>query len=402
MIVICYALLSVGMAGIGAVFLLYPLVLWLRALGHPETAPPAPSDPPPSVSVVVVVRNGEGMIRQKIENTEDLQYPDELLEIVVCSDASDDGTDEILKQSAATRRNAVFLEQRAGKNEALNAAVARATGEIVVFTDVDARMEPDALSCLVRHFVDDKVGGVCGQRVIRERQHGLGSSQRRYISWDSRIKELESRRGSLTSNDGKLYAMRRSLFRTVASGVTDDLFNALTVVASGHRFLFDGSARAGIVVPSRSLRHEVRRRRRIVARSLRGIYLHRDVLNPFSYGSYAPGLFVNKILRRLLPVFLILIALASVGLASRSVIWLYLVAVQFAGYCSGALILVLPQVLRRRRIFRLLTLAAYTCSGLLGTLLGLRDFVLRKTVVIWDPEKAGVDVSGVAKGDQRG
>jgi cellulose synthase/poly-beta-1,6-N-acetylglucosamine synthase-like glycosyltransferase len=216
----------------------------------------------------------------------------------------------------------------------------------------------------------------------------MQSAQRSYVSLDSLIKELESRRGSITSNDGKLYAIRRALFQPIAEGVTDDLFCALQVIDRGQRFVYEARATASIRTPARSAVHEVARRRRIVARSLRGMWLMRRVFHPGRSGFFAVGLFINKVLRRLLPVFFVLFVASALWLARSSAVFRVIAALALGflllaslSTWSGARHL--PQPLRR-----LVSLAGYFVLGNWGTLLGILDFSRNRIVVRWDPFKA--------------
>ena len=257
-----------------------------------------------------------------------------------------------------------------------------------MFSDADALLDPDALRRLTRWFGDPEVGGVCGRRVLHKDAASLKEAQGRYIDLDSAIKRLESLRGSITSNDGKLYAMRRKLFQRIPPAVTDDLYTSLSVVRQGYRFVFEPSAVARIHVPSRSEAHELQRRRRIVGRSLRGIFAQRELLNPFRHGWFAVGLAVNKVGRRLLPVFLIVLLATSLVLAFRWPVFAAFAALQVAAYGAALLYPALPEAWQRTVPGRVAGAARYFCLGCLGTLLGFCDWVAGRRILKWDPVKA--------------
>jgi hypothetical protein len=243
---------------------------------------------------------------------------------------------------------------------------------------------------LLRPFADPAVGGVCGQRAIRAGGAACEAAQRDYIRLDSRIKLWESRAGSLTSSDGKLYAIRRGLFRPLPDGVTDDLYNALTVIRSGYRFIFAPGARVLIPAPSRSLGHEVSRRRRIVCRSLRGLWLQRSVFNPFRHGGYALRLFANKVLRRALPGALLLLVAGALLRAPGHPLARGLLAT-LAAFLALALLGVIATAGRVPvgPLRRPAQAAAYALAGLAGTLLGWIDLVRGRAYTVWDPRKTG-------------
>jgi glycosyltransferase involved in cell wall biosynthesis len=374
-------------------FALYLPLLWLAARRRParRPAPPGPTARPPALSLLVAVRNGSGTIEKKIDNALGLDYPADRLQVVVVSDGSTDGTDAILRAREARdapRLRCLVIEEHAGKAAALNRGMRECSGEIVVFSDADAIIEPGALPALAGHFADPAVGGVCGRRVIAAEGRGLRHAQRRYVGFDSAIKALESRSGRITSNDGKLYAIRRDLFRDIPGGVTDDLYVAMAVISQGRDFIFEPGARAAVRLPSRDAAHEVARRRRIVARSLCGIREMRRLLDPRRYGAFAVGLFTNKVLRRLMPVCLVLIFASSAALAPLHPAAAAFLALQAAFYAAALAYPVLHHVAGNRAVARAASVPFYICVGAWGTLLGLADFLRGRSVSRWDPAKA--------------
>lgn len=389
LIVINAALFFISLLGILLVFLLYPMSLWIISFFIRKRGSELSKDNP-MVSLIVVARNAEAIIDDKIQNFLSLNYPRDQCEIIVFSDGSTDQTERIIAAHKINRVKFLSTPLHRGKSNGLNDAVESCSGDIIVFSDADALLSPDALHKIVRHYANPEIGGICGQRVIYKDDVEMKSAQKDYIKFDSAIKILESRIGSITSNDGKLYSIRRKLFQPIEPAVTDDLYCCLSIIKQKYRFIFEPEARAFIRIPSRSPSHEILRRRRIVARSLRGIYLMRQILNPFKHGAYSIRLLINKILRRMLPVFLILLFLGSAVLAFSStwVMWFWIF--QSAGYFLALLypmLNALPQNMIINKIRRLSTLACYFCLGNLGTLLGLMDFLLGKRIEKWEPIK---------------
>ncbi|MBF0624160.1 MAG: glycosyltransferase [Magnetococcales bacterium] len=385
-------LVAIGVLVPVAVFVGYPLALLLASRLQRETpVAAATSGLLPSVTLVVVARNAAALVTEKLRNFQSLDYPPRLLELVLFSDGSEDDTVALVRKFGDERIRLLVSADHVGKFTGLNRAVAAARNDLLVFSDVDAHLTPDALSHLVRPLADPVVGGVCGQRLLRRECNPLAAAQGSYIDFDSRIKQLESRIGSITSNDGKLYAIRRELFTPVPGGVTDDLFQSLGVIGQGRRFLFEPRAIATITVPSRNPAHEVRRRRRIVARSLRSLWFHRRLLNPFHSGWYAVGLGVNKGWRRLLPLALGGLPVGAAGLAASGIpAWWGVVVLLGAGLAAGLLQPVLcPPERTGGALGRLLGKGRYVLLGLAGTHLGLMDFLRGRVPDRWDPVKQG-------------
>jgi cellulose synthase/poly-beta-1,6-N-acetylglucosamine synthase-like glycosyltransferase len=338
------------------------------------------------VSVVIVVRNEAAQITEKVRNTLALDYPPDRCEIIVFSDGSTDGTEQRISSLADHRIQVLSHPRHEGKNPSLNKAVQQSSGEILCFTDVDATIAPEALLKLVRHFGDPGVGGVCGDKIVAKDRKGIEEAQVVYARFARAIKEAESRLGSISSNDGTLYAIRRALFQPIPPAVTDDLYVCMSVVRQGFRFLFDREAKAHIHASSRNPRHELERRRRIVSTSLRGIVYMRAVLNPFRYGFFSVGLWINKVMRRLLPVLLIVLFLSTLWLSADSSLMKGMFILQLLFYFAAFLHWTvgrhvhLPGVAGKAG-----SVAFYFCLGNYGTLLGLADLLRGRKTSKWDP-----------------
>lgn len=341
----------------------------------------------PTVSLIIVARNAEELIEKKMQNTLSLNYPKDRYEIVFFSDGSDDETEKRARAFSDNNIHVFTFSLHEGKITALNKAVRHCSGEILVFTDVDAVLYPDALLKLVGYFADPEVGGLCGMRVIMKDSTKLKAAQSIFIQFDSLIKTLESNTGSISSNDGKLYAIRKALFKDIPSAVTDDLYVCLSIVRQNYRFLFEPEAKALIRVPSRNHKHEIQRRRRIVSTSLRGIFMLKELLNPFRYGMFSLNLIVNKILRRFLPVFLFLLLLSTLIQSFHNVFFIKVLIIQLAFYTLALSYWIFLQHTRFRGIIKIASLAFYFCIGNYGTLLGLFDFFMGKKITKWNPLK---------------
>ncbi|MBN1867491.1 glycosyltransferase [Candidatus Sumerlaeota bacterium] len=387
------ALFLVSVFGATANFIFYPAAVFLSCALRRRKAPPR-SGELPRVAMIVVVRNGEALIEDKIRNSLSLDYPPDKFELLVYSDGSTDRTETIAREFESDRLRIIASGEHHGKIRGLNEAAAACSADILVFSDADAALSRDALRRLVERFADPTVGGCCGQRAIRERDGRMTHAQGFYVRFDSFLKRLESRSGSVTSNDGKLYAVRRALLQPIADAVTDDSFVLLCVVKQGFRFVFENKALARIPAPARDADHELERRRRITSQSLRGIWLCREVLNPFRHGVFSANLFVNKIVRRLLPVSLVLLFVSTAMLIRVSQLFLFLLLAQAAFYALA----ICRWPLRNRSFLehsgvldRASSLAFYFCLGNLGMLGGLADFLRGRSVAKWNPLKADLE-----------
>jgi cellulose synthase/poly-beta-1,6-N-acetylglucosamine synthase-like glycosyltransferase len=378
------------------VFLGYPLVLFFltKFRGPPEKKVPSLIDSPKKVSLLVVFRNAGSWIEKKIHNFHHLDYPPDRLELILVSDGSTD----VSRQTAAMagdqdpKIRLFHLDGHQGKIACLNVGISHCQGEIVVLTDVDAILEPSSIRILCACFQDDAVGGACGRRKVGRSRSRIQDGQKKFIQWDTWIREMETRNGqSITSHEGKLYAIRKSLYTVIPPGVTDDAFQSLSIVSQGFRFVFDPDAVAVVPAPSRDTRHELHRRRRIVSTSLNGLWINRSLFDWRRYGFFSIGLFINKVLRRLVPVFLSLVLISSFALSEyfpmAMLFWL-----QVAGYgyfLSYPLLWIrLPETPSLLGLARKICAVGYFfCVGMAGTVLGCIQFFSKEKISKWDPVK---------------
>lgn len=223
----------------------YPAWLWLRARLRPHPIRRSPHLP--FVSVVMVVHDESKNLARKIDNLLALDYPPEKLQLVIVSDGSNDGTEEILNGYARDSRfQTICFPECRGKAACLNDAIAAARGEIVLFTDVRQQLEKQALRLLAENFVDPAVGCASGELMLGDPVGGeAGKGMGLYWRIEKVIRDLESSCGSVVGATGAIYAARYQLLPSVPAGtILDDVFIPMHIVRSGQRVIFDGRAHA--------------------------------------------------------------------------------------------------------------------------------------------------------------
>jgi cellulose synthase/poly-beta-1,6-N-acetylglucosamine synthase-like glycosyltransferase len=299
------------------IYLGYPLILraMVRVRG-PRLVKKADITPP--LSLVISAYNEREVIGKKLENALSLTYPPEALEIVVISDASDDGTDEIVAQFASTHPNrSVRLERQAvrrGKTAGLNHTMPTLRGDIVVFSDANAMYEPEALLKLARNFADPEVGCVTGEaRYVAGDKNAADVGERVYWNYEIQIKRLETALGSMVGGDGAIYAIRRELWRELPDNAINDFLNPLQIVERGWRAVYEPKA-VCYEETAGDIRSEYRRRVRIVSRSWRAVFQSPNVLNPARVGLFTWSLMSHKMLRWLSGIFVATAAASSLVL----------------------------------------------------------------------------------------
>ncbi|MDD4858420.1 MAG: glycosyltransferase family 2 protein [Candidatus Krumholzibacteria bacterium] len=282
----------------------YPLLLALLSRGKktPNTVPDSSDEALPSIAMLIAARNEESIIAEKIENSLGIDYPREKLRIVVVSDGSTDGTDDIVRRYEARGVSLFRVEPRRGKTLARNAAAAAETSEILVMSDANAMYEQNALRKLARHFTDPSVGVVCGElRLLRE--HGGENLYWRYEKW---IKVLEDRFHSIIGANGSIYAIRRSLYEPLPAEVDDDFLEPLHACLDGRRVRYDREASSTERdIKTKNIAREFAAKRRTVLRGIQSLrYLSRTA-SPFTPPALAFELVSHKIFKWLVPFFLI-------------------------------------------------------------------------------------------------
>ncbi|HUO14439.1 MAG TPA: glycosyltransferase family 2 protein [Verrucomicrobiae bacterium] len=225
-------------------YLGYAAWLWLRA--RFQSWPVQRGAQEPFLSIVMVVRNEEQVLEEKMRNLLDLDYPRDRIQIVVVSDGSTDRTPEILRSFARDSRIHVLLNQLAGgKANGINDAMGLAQGEIVVFTDARQRIDHGALRPLIEAFADAEVGCVSGELMLGDPESGESANgMGLYWQVEKTIRELEAQSGSAVGATGALYAVRRELIPELPGGtVLDDVYIPMEVVRRGKRVIFEPRAR---------------------------------------------------------------------------------------------------------------------------------------------------------------
>jgi cellulose synthase/poly-beta-1,6-N-acetylglucosamine synthase-like glycosyltransferase len=281
-------------------YLIYPLLLRLLVMLSPaRTAAGMTSTKNPRVTLVISAFNEEAVIARKLENALALDFPADRLEIIVASDASTDRTDEIVREVAAKERRVRLIRQveRRGKSAVLNAAVAAAEGEVIVFSDANAMYEPDAIQVLVDAFDDPNVGYVVGAALYYDAEgQRAGESEGFYWKFELLLKRLESEVHSVIGGDGAIYAVRRHMFWELKDDDISDFVNPLQIVAAGYRGLFKPAARC-YEKAGETFAKEFQRKRRIVNRSWRAVRRYGHRLNVREHGRFLFMLMSHKVIR---------------------------------------------------------------------------------------------------------
>jgi len=247
----------------------YPVILYIAGLFRRRRGR-TDSDKLPRVALIISAHNESRVIRDKIENTLQLDYPEDRLKIIVASDGSDDGTESIVREYPGVVLKA--FDKRSGKSATLNRAVVGLEEDILIFSDANAFYRKDAVRKLVRNFSDPDIGCVVGKLVYMDGESSVGKGESLYWRYEALLNWLESRMKSVLVATGTIFAIRRSLYRPVQSDVANDLQIPADIASQGYGVVYENEAVATEKATS-YYREEFRRKYRIIVRGLTG-YSH--------------------------------------------------------------------------------------------------------------------------------
>jgi len=351
----------------------YPLLLGLLASfrGRTPRARTFPDDELPIVSVIVAAYAEQDVIADRVANIRALDYPPELLELIVACDGS---PDETAARARAAGSNLVLELPRGGKIRAQDAAVERARGAIVAFSDANVTWRPDALRRLVAPFADPRVGYVCGEVQLVDPR---GSNQEGlYWRYELALRSLESRVRSVTGGNGAIYATRREAYLVVDPIMGHDLSFPFNMVKRGWLALAVSEAQASEkMVPT--IEGEFARKRRMMSHTW-PIVLRGGMLSPRGYDPlYALMIVSHRILRYLTPFLHVIALVTNVLLLGSGWVYMAALAIQVAVLLAAALagtVRARPMLIARYYVLTTASLAA-----------GLWDWLVHGTSAGWEP-----------------
>ena len=292
----------------------YPALLWILTRRLPARTHRV-GEVTPSVTLIISCYNEAAVIGAKLDNALALDYPSGKLCVLVVSDGSEDGTDDIVESYQALGVKLIRQEGRLGKTMGLNLAMETVDSDVVVFSDANAMYAPDAIARLVRNFADPEVGYVVGAALYTDGQASASArNENLYWQYEIAIKKMESRLHSVVGGDGAIYGIRTSLWEPLQQKDINDFVNPLQIIARGYRGVFDAEARC-FEETAGEFDKEIARKERIVNRSIRGLMRVKATMNPGKVGIFAWEVVSHKLLRWLIPLFLALGALGSLVLA---------------------------------------------------------------------------------------
>ncbi len=301
-------------------YLGYPLalMLWGRVSGYKPSTRQA--DFTPGLSLLIPVHNEARVIRKKLENTLEIDYPQEALEILFISDGSTDDTGQIIRDFESDNLKLIEIDQRKGKANALNTGLKAARHEIIVFSDASIMLEPNALREISAQFVDPAIGCISGEDHIREL--GGEGAYGRYELW---LRNQESGFYSIVGASGSFYAQRLVSCREFEEGMAPDFLSVMNAVEAGFRAVTEPRA-VGYMDSVKNSGDEFNRKIRTLIRGMSALFYKRHLLNVFKYGRFSIALISHKLIRWMVPFCLVAMLLSNLFLLDQSIYQLTMAA----------------------------------------------------------------------------
>ncbi|MBK6964366.1 MAG: glycosyltransferase family 2 protein [Bacteroidales bacterium] len=251
----------------------------------------------PEVTLFVAAYNEKDFIKAKVENSLALDYPENKLKLVWVTDGSDDGTPELLKSHP--RLEVYHQPERAGKIGAMNRGMKLVNTPIVIFTDANTMLNPEAIRNIVRHYADPKVGGVAGEKRIakKDKDAAAGAGEGIYWKYESALKRLDSELYSVVGAAGELFSVRTALFHDVEKDtLLDDFILTMRITQQGYIVKYEPEANA-TETSSANVEEELKRKVRISAGGLQSVVRLKSLLNIFKYKTLSWQYISHRVLR---------------------------------------------------------------------------------------------------------
>jgi cellulose synthase/poly-beta-1,6-N-acetylglucosamine synthase-like glycosyltransferase len=365
----------------GYAYVGYPLILAVIATARPNRAAKTENSEWPFVTITIPVYNAISSIRATLERLLELDYPREKLQLLVISDASTDGTDDVVREFGDRGVELLSMGVRRGKTTAENAAVDIARGEIIVNVDATVLVPAGSLKPLVRVFDDPTIGVASSRDVSVGDTNPSVGAESSYVGYEMWVRDLETQTGSIVGASGCFYAIRRSIHeRPLPGDLSWDFASVLVARQQGYRSVSVPTAIC-IVPRTAQLRTEMKRKVRTMARGLKTLFYCRALMNPARYGWFAFMLVSHKLLRWL-PYLLAPVALVALGaLALHSDIARALLGIVLIGLSIGCVGILRPG----STIFRPVAVAGFAVAAVSAGLLAWRDALGPAQMATWDP-----------------
>lgn len=364
----------------------YPIFVYLVSILFPRKINKSFFEP--NVTILITAYNEEKDISAKIENTLQIDYPPEKLEILVASDGSTDETDKIVQKFSDQGVKLFHQKGRVGKTVTQNNAIEQASGEIILFSDATTMYQRDVLRIMLPNLADETVGCVAGKLIyVDSSESGVGQGAKSYWNYETFIKESESRACSLIGASGCLYAVRKSDYKPMYPEACSDFLIATILYEQGLRTVFEPEAIC-VEETNKKSDKEMQMRVRVILQTFTDLWRNRSMMNPFKSGFYAIELISHKVFRYSVPIFLILLLLSSLFLAFHSIFFTLVFGLQVGFYFTALIAWLLE---KSGKSVGILAIPLYFVLTNFASLNAFYKFLRGERLARWEPIRETAD-----------
>lgn len=373
-------------------YLIYPIILSILSLFINTEKIKSNTDEKkqPTVTLFITAFNEENYVVQKVNNSNELNYPTNLLKQVWITDGSDDNTNELLKKY---KNVTVYFEpERKGKINAMNRGMQFIDSDIVVFSDGNTLLGNNTISEIVKLFNNDRVGCIAGEKriTLKSKESAASAGEGIYWKYESLIKHLDAKTGSTIGAAGELFAIRTSLFQEIENDtILDDFIISLRIAMQGYKIDYSSKAYA-MERASANINEEMKRKIRIAAGSIQALIRLKPLLNPFKYKWLSIQYISHKVFRwTITPISLLMLIIINILIVIKTPfqlnnIYLQIGILQVAFYFLAAL----GMILKNKSIkLKLIFIPYYFFMANYAMYLGFIKFLKGKQSVNWERAK---------------
>lgn len=381
---ICLFIIIYTFVGYGLV--LFTLIKIKRIFTRPRVFNPM-SDDLPKVSILIAAYNEEAIITNKLNDTLELNYPKDKIQVIFITDGSTDGTAEKLRNIEGI--TLLHQDGRAGKMAAIKRAMPYINGAITIFTDANTFLNKDAILELVKHYQNDKVGAVAGEKriLVEEKADASSAGEGFYWKYESALKKWDYELYSNVGAAGELFSIRTALYQPVESDtIIDDHMIAMRIAEKGYIIAYEPNAYA-METASANTKEELKRKVRIAAGGIQSILRLAKAANPFYYPVLTFQYFSHRVLRWTITPFLLIATLILNGLIvanGGAMLYKILFAAQIMFYFLGLLGLFFES--RNMRI-KVLFIPYYFCLMNYAVIAGIVRYLKKDQSAAWEKSK---------------
>ena len=362
-------------------YFIYPVVLiMLKGLGKPYQLE-NDKDQYPTVTIIVTCYNEAARVKEKIQNTLEIDYPEDKLEVIFASDCSDDGTDDIIKNHDASGIRLVRSSERLGKENAQLTAIREASHDILVFSDVATQIPADSITKLVQYYSLPEIGAVSSEdRFIA--QDGKVAGEGMYVKYEMWLRQQESMLAGLVGLSGSFFSCRKEVASDWDIHSPSDFNTAINAVKHGLKAVTAPDV-LGYYKDLSDPKKEYQRKIRTVIRGITGFFRHTEILNIGRYRLFSFQILSHKLMRWLVPFFMLALLLLNLLLLEQHIFFLVFLILQLIFY-SVALFAHFIPTLRENGLIRIVYFFVQVNIAIFHAFI---LYLTGKRMTVWQPSK---------------